>query len=39
VRGKLSEMENAKFSDEIVEKKNEVNLDEMKIEWTEEFVE
>ncbi len=39
MRGKLSEMENAKFSDEMVEKKHEVDLDEMESEWTEEFVE
>jgi hypothetical protein len=34
----MHEMENTKFSDEMVEKKNEVDLDEMESEWSEEFV-
>ncbi len=32
-------MENTKYSDEMVEKKNEIDLDQMDSEWTEEFVE
>ena len=38
VRAKLNEIENSKFCDQMSEKKDEIDLDEMESEWTEEFI-